>query len=297
MSYLISRTTLARVPVDVLRRDIARRYKAHGKAARAAAKIKSPIANLRIVELERIFADRFGKFLPNTPAGRSALQVMADGFLLASGNGAFRCAGFVKARAPWALGEINDILDVAATCCAWQSADAMAWRIQLSSADRSRLNVRTIGAVGVTARQRKAAALARKNKLKAKNREMSGAKPRAKSLAKMKPWKEAGISRATWYRRLSDQSAIGRETISEPISILRIMGPEIVSRGTSQCAREPQAKRRAMEVLRGWGDFQFAPAGLKHSAASRRPSPSASALVFLNHSPSTKFGAELEGAQ
>lgn len=274
--YTISRTTFASVPKDVLRKDIARRYKAHGRAARAAAKIRSPIANLRLVELERIFSDRFGKFIPNSSAGRAALQVLADGFMLAGGNGAFRCIGFVKARAPWALDEIGSILDTAATCSAWQSADTMAWRIQLSSDDRSRLKICTIGAVGVTARQRKAAARLKKIELQAAKRVATGATPRKKALAQTKPWAAAGISRATWYRLGKD-----RETISVPLSILKISTTEIVSRGTFQRAREPQAGARPMKSSSGLEDILFAPAEPMDSVASRRPSPSASALIAL----------------
>ncbi|MET4493482.1 hypothetical protein [Bradyrhizobium sp. LA7.1] len=292
MSFTVSRATMARVSKDVLHKDIARRYKAHGRGARAAAKIRSPIANLRLVELERIFGDRFGKFIPNSSAGRAALQVLADGFLLAGGSGASRCIGFVKARAPWAMSEIGDILDVAAACCAWQSADKMAWRIQLSATDRDRLRIRTIGAVGMTARQRRALAKAKKIELQAARREASGATPRGKSLAKVKPWTAAGISRATWYRRLEKNV----ETISVPISNIDITRTEIVSRETLKRAREPQAKGRAMEIRGGWGSLLFAPAGLKHSAASRRPSPAASALIYLDRSLPVKFDAGVSSA-
>ncbi|MBW5438612.1 hypothetical protein FXB41_28770 [Bradyrhizobium canariense] len=293
MSFTVSRATMARVSKDVLRRDIVRRYKAHGRARKQTGKNRSPIANLRLVELERIFRDRFGKFIPANEAGNAALQVLADGFVLAGGNGAARFAGFVSARAPWASSSVEDILNASATCSRWQSADQIAWRIQLSAADRSRLRVRTIGAVGITARQRKGAARARKIKLQAAKREASGATPRAKSLVKTEPWTEAGISRATWYRRLEKSS----ETISVPISILDITRTEIVSPERLQPAGEPQARRRAMESGTRFVGIYLPRAVLKHSAAARRPSPSASALVSFIDPPSAEFGAKLEGAR
>jgi hypothetical protein len=89
-------------------------------------------------------------------------------------------------------------------------ADALGTRLQLTFADRAFLRIKTIGACDVTKAERK-------RRRKARNREQArlraaskrterGAVPREQWLANSKsrtqPWKQQGISRRTYYRRL-----------------------------------------------------------------------------------------------
>lgn len=202
------------------------RYRSAAREAKEGRRGRRPkVCNLRLAEVERIYRDRFGKLFPNNPDGRAALQIVADCIALATGAVPSHIVGFIRARAPWALPEADAYAASACSESRWLSADEMAWRIGLSASERSRLKVRTIGAAGMTARQRK---LAQKEKRRAREenrRREAGAKPRAASLSRLRPWETAGVSRAKWYRdRKRD------ETVSCPVSSFYVIGHETVSR-------------------------------------------------------------------
>jgi hypothetical protein len=73
----------------------------------------------------------------------------------------------------------------------------------LMDADRTRLGIRTIGAVDYS----KAARTKRNKRIRRdrerKRREAAGAKPRSQSLSVLKPWERENppMKRSTWYRR------------------------------------------------------------------------------------------------
>jgi hypothetical protein len=79
--------------------------------------------------------------------------------------------------------------------------------------------VPTIGAVDVTPRQRKKLRKERDRELKSQARRKAGAVQRDQYLAESrngaKPWEKAGMSRATWYRRLKE----GRETSPSAVKL------------------------------------------------------------------------------
>lgn len=124
---------------------------------------------------------------------------------MAGGDDVSRLAGFIRAKAPWAAKEVTAISEAAMLSNSSQKADEMAWRIGLSLADRDRLNIRTIDAVGLTARQRKAIQKKKRRDRQEERRRQAGAEPRVKYEAKssecLRVWKQEGLSRRTWYRR------------------------------------------------------------------------------------------------
>ena len=93
-------------------------------------------------------------------------------------------------------------------------ADALARELGLDDATRTRLKIKTIGAVDcgkskrMNRRRRKRIAADRARRAKA------GARPHAQSAAATQPWLDEGISRRTWYRRRAN-GTVG--TDSRPI--------------------------------------------------------------------------------
>lgn len=207
------------LPKDAQHRLIAIRYNADVRT-----RTRKSVAPLRLREMERIFQHRFGKFLPNDGDGRRMLQAYADCLPFAKGSVLERLTGFINARAPWAILEAEAMAEAAEMAARWQDADEMANRIGLSLADRELLEVRTIGAVGITKRQRRALQKAKRRERETKRRRASGAKPRAEyeagSISRAEPWKAAGISRRTWFRRRA--KACG--TSPCPVSFLYLSG-------------------------------------------------------------------------
>src|SRR5450631_2635073 len=108
-------------------------------------------ARLRKCELERLFADRWGDTLPDDDAGRADLRLMAD-HLAQLGDGYIR--QWADAQAPWLSDDQADtLIDEVGSGKHWK-ADALARELGLDDATRTRLRIRTIGAVDCTKAQR-----------------------------------------------------------------------------------------------------------------------------------------------
>jgi len=120
-------------------------------------------------------------------------------------------------------------------------ADAIAAKLMVTDDERVELKLRSIGAHDVDkqerARRRKECnrqrAKERAARLRAERRAMTReaylAQAKAKAAARVKPWEQAGVSRATWYRR-------ARETgVSFPITLS-------VSLENQPCLTEPAAR-------------------------------------------------------
>lgn len=243
------------LPKDAQHRLIAIRYNADVRT-----RTRKSVAPLRLRELERVFQHRFGKFLPNDGDGRRMLHAYADCLPFAKGSVLERLAGFINARAPWAIPEAEALAEAAEMAARWQDADAMANRIGLSLADREMLEVRTIGAVGITKRQRKALQKEKRCQRDTKRRRDNGAKPRAEyeaqSISRAEPWKAEGISRATYYRRRKH----GVETSPHHVSILDITRCAVVS-------SNPRSRRDALRA----GPNGPRPDGLRRSEQADGP--------------------------
>jgi hypothetical protein len=172
-------------------REIARRHRRR--------KRRSPkFPNLRKRELERLFVERYGKpQLPDDDAGRGDLRVMAD-HLAQLGEG--HIWRFARTWARWADdGEVDELIGQVGPGKRWK-ADALAKELGLDYATRTRLNIRTIGAVDRTKAQRARRGKKRKAAAEAARRAKAGAAPHAASAARTKPWEALGISRRTYYR-------------------------------------------------------------------------------------------------
>jgi hypothetical protein len=186
--------------IEARRAEIARRYKAK-KRGRPAS-----MAALRIAELRRLFAARYGETLPDDDAGRDEALLMAHHLARRPGDPRHRIAAWCELHASWMPADELErlIADVMARPRRWR-ADTLAVRLNLTEAERRRLAIRTIGAVDVTKAQRQARRLERDRLRKQQRRRNAGAKPRrcylAAAASRIRPWVALGISRRTWYRR------------------------------------------------------------------------------------------------
>ena len=171
------------------------------------------LARLRLAELERFFAMYYGdKRLPDDDAGRADLRLVADHLAQID----------PRLVRHWSLqwmptlpgSELDALIADVGAGRRWK-ADAIAKELSLDDATRTRLKIRTIGAVDcgkaqrTTRRRRKRIAADRARRARA------GARPHSQSAAATQPWLDEGISRRTWYRR---RAKVGTDdTKSRPI--------------------------------------------------------------------------------
>jgi hypothetical protein len=136
--------------IEARHREIARRYKAKSRERPVS------MAALRIAELRRLFKARYGDTLPDDDAGRDEVFVMANHLARRPGDQRQRIASWCEMQAPWMRGdELEDMITkVLANPLRWR-ADALAARLNLNLAERTRLRITTIGAVDRTAAQRR----------------------------------------------------------------------------------------------------------------------------------------------
>jgi hypothetical protein len=167
---------------------------------------------LRIGALTRIFGSRYGGRtlyqFSDDDAGREDLRILLDHYVYSNPLAVTRV---IKTRAPWlADTECEDLIDRVARSPRYWTSEALAGALRLTEAERIKLGgVPTIGAIDVTRRQRNKLRKD-KNRIRMANaRRAVGAIPRAayeaNGASRTKPWENAGISRATYYRRLKER--------------------------------------------------------------------------------------------
>jgi hypothetical protein len=169
---------------------------------RRQRKPSSPKKNVRICDLERIYADRYGPVLPDDDAGRDDLFVMANHLAHLDAPDR-RISAFVRRCAPW-HGDDNTaelIEAVIAKPLKWR-ADKLAQRLGLDYATRTRLGITTIGAIDCKKAKRGRLRGKRAATREMERRAKAGAKPHALSAEQTKPWIDEGVSRATHFRRM-----------------------------------------------------------------------------------------------
>ncbi|MGY4466587.1 hypothetical protein ACVWWK_002269 [Bradyrhizobium sp. LB9.1b] len=191
-------------------REIARRYRP-GRGEKAF------IPRLRIAELERFFAMHYGaRRLPDDDGGRADLRLMADH--LAQIDPRLIREWTLQWMPTFPAAELGALITDVGIGRRWK-ADSLARELRLDDATRTRLKIKTIGAVDcgkakrMTRRRRKRIAADRARRAKA------GARPHTQSTAATQPWIDEAISRATYYRRLAARKT-GRATVetdSRPI--------------------------------------------------------------------------------
>ena len=194
-------------------REVDRRY-AWDDRQRERAKYPL-IVMFRLRDLETFFAHRYGETLPDDDAGRDDLYVMAS-HIYRLGHPAKHIPAWARLWCPWMgdAGCARLIAEVAERQECW-TADELAGRIGLDDATRTLLKIKSIGAVDVdkAARYRRAKRKdAERHRIK---RAQAGATPRELSSARLEPWRDSGVSRATYFRRQRKcQDACRIETVS-----------------------------------------------------------------------------------
>lgn len=195
--------------VAAKKRAIAARYR--DKAKRAG---KQPVtfAAVRVAELSRLFERRYGRQgLPDADESVTAIRVMAD-HLGRLRDATRRIGQWLDRFAPWLdLASRERVIRDATERPLKYRADKLAWKLQVTAAERAGLGLRTIGAIDQTKAERAAIAKQRKRERDEARRRANGAKPRAEyeasSTTSNAPWLEIGISRRTYYRRLAQVRA------------------------------------------------------------------------------------------
>ncbi|WP_152621176.1 hypothetical protein [Bradyrhizobium japonicum] len=174
------------------------------------------IARLRAVELERIFVHTYGaRSLPDDDAGRADLRLMADHLAQIDPR---RIRIWAADWLPEIEGAELDALIASAGVGRRWKADPLALALGLDDATRTRLKIRTIGAVDCTKTQRKACRRRKRILAARARRAAAGAKPRAQAAESLMPWVAEGISRRTWYRRRAKVGTDGTDTRPVPLS-------------------------------------------------------------------------------
>lgn len=161
------------------------------------------IAALRVAELNREFTDRYGGMvLPNDDAGRDDVIIMLH-HLARRRNDPADLHQWIADRAPWLSGEERgEIVARVLENPLRYRADTLAARIGLTAERRTRLKIRTIGAIDQTAEQRKRARGLAETERKRTQRRIAGIPKRPEtSINKDAPWLALGICRRTWFRR------------------------------------------------------------------------------------------------
>jgi hypothetical protein len=216
----------------IIERDFERR--------RQRKKGKRPsIATLRVCELDRLFYVRYhGSMLPEDDDGWDSAVIMVNHLAMLA-DPDFRIRDWLRRRAPWFRGDKAErrIEMAIARPTRWR-ADTLAKRLNLTDAERSRLEIRTIGAADVTRGERVHRRRERDRLAKQDKRRAAGAKPQATSVSRTKPWEEAGISRRTWYRRRAQLAQVAQP---HPQYVTCTAGDEVVP--PSRLAVEPNAAR------------------------------------------------------
>ena len=153
--------------VKAKKAEIARRYRRKRRHAS-----RPQFAAIRISELNRLFAARYGGVLPDNEAGAEAIHIVAHHLIQLAGVPQARFANWAIEHAPWlTLSGMNAVLaEVVQRPQTWK-ADSLAWRLKLTYADRTTLKITTIGAVDFSAAKRKTLRRKRKKEAMRKLRE------------------------------------------------------------------------------------------------------------------------------
>lgn len=164
------------------------------------------ILELRLRDLSRLRAGRYGETMPDTPDTRRLISIIAQHLAAMPGAKALQTIpSWLSLYAPWCTPPQAAILiaDVLNAPKFWKAHD-LAWALKLTAADRKALRITTIGACDMSPAQRAKQRKLMKRLEREEKRRAKGAIPReqylAKSLMKLKPWQQQGISRAHWYR-------------------------------------------------------------------------------------------------
>ena len=231
-----------------------------GRRPRVKLSSDELLRRLRLGELRKLLRDRCGSVLPDDDAGREYLREL----LLPISLGPYeairrpgatqlwgptdRMRAEIERWAPWmSEDEARELrLDINAMPT-WQRkpmASTVGERLQVTYAERSRLQIRTIGPCDMT---EKAMALFRKQKKRQRNK-LRYAQTRADYLAahnksKEQPWLALSISRRTYYRWIKQEqtNGTGQSHINLTKTELSLVPKEELGSkaGADECGRLP----------------------------------------------------------
>lgn len=161
----------------------------------------------RVGDLNKFFQSCYGTgsteyHFPDDDAGRIDALILAQHYAIGNPCALVRV---LKRRLPWMdEAAFQELIKEADDNPKFWSAQDLAEALQLTEKRRSDLNIRTIGSVDMTKRQRKARRKEQNTERRSATRRAKGVKPRAEyeaaSLSRTKPW-EGICSRRTWERR------------------------------------------------------------------------------------------------
>ena len=170
------------------------------------------LATLRVCELNRLFYTRYrGPILPDDDDGRDSVEIMVNHLVMLPAA-RLRVEDWFRRCAPWLDQATADRLVARAVTrpIRW-NADTLAQRLNLTSEERDRLKIRTIGAIDLDKQQRKDRRRAHDRQAKEAKRRAASARPQALSTSRTKPWIALGISRSKWY---ADRRAVREREMS-----------------------------------------------------------------------------------
>jgi hypothetical protein len=160
------------------------------------------LVGIRVAELERVMRDRYGEQLPDDDAGRDDLFVILNHAAYYA-DAKPRMLAAAASWAPWINADALDdlIADITARPLRWR-ADSLAKRLGVTDEQRTRLALRTIGAIDVTAEQRQKRRKERDRLEKQAKRRAAGIMPRTPPReTRSGQARDRGISERTWRRR------------------------------------------------------------------------------------------------
>jgi hypothetical protein len=163
------------------------------------------IVTFRMAELFRVFCHRYGGApLPDDDSGRDDIRLVFQVLSTTSCAG-LRMVDVARTWAPWLpADELAALVADVEVHPRRFKADTIATRLGVTAKTRALLELRTIGAIDETAEQRAADRREKQRLAKEQKRRAAGIVTIAEARmirAARQPWKAAGISRSTWYRR------------------------------------------------------------------------------------------------
>ncbi|MBG6209238.1 hypothetical protein IWQ49_003909 [Labrenzia sp. EL_126] len=188
----------------------------------------------RLREIDKLLTHRHGQTIPDTDdvewivppiAALFRVEAVVPGGIFETDEQAFvNFMRWLKRWVPSASREFGLLVWSQVSDCRHRpKADDLADALGVTLAERTFLNLTQIGACDVTTEKRKAIAKERKKTkdrlAKQEKRRKAGAIPRAQyeaeSISRKKPWQEAGVSRATYYRRKAKQAGFDANEVCE----------------------------------------------------------------------------------
>ena len=146
--------------------------------------------------------------------------------------------GTLWTEEPLREAEAIAIIDEAAEFGPIWNADKLAKYLGLTYQQRTTCRIKTIGARDFSKKQRRRQRRHKDQIYQQRKREAAGARPHSQSLSATQPWRESGMSRATWYRQ--NKARMRRETVSSAITLC------------SPVDRSVSMERARMEFERGF---------------------------------------------